>query len=104
MQNTDNLTTILVSVITVLFSAGAWKFYENRLKLKVETYKNEKNEQTMYRDDLKDRVKKLEELLTESSKEKDEMRYQILILTKEVSELRVKVSFLEKENERLKNV
>jgi hypothetical protein len=35
--------------------------------------------------------------------EKDQMRDQILNLTREVSELRVKVTFLEKENERLKN-
>ncbi len=58
----------------------------------------------MYRDDLRERVRRLEQLLQESSEEKDEMRDQILSLTKEVSELRVKVTFLEKENERLKNV
>jgi predicted nuclease with TOPRIM domain len=58
----------------------------------------------MFRDDLRERVKRLEQLLQESSEEKDEMRDQILSLTKEVSELRVKVSFLEKENERLKNI
>jgi hypothetical protein len=43
----------------------------------------------------------LEALLTESSKEKDEMRYLILQLTKEVAELRVKVQFLTDENESL---
>jgi predicted oxidoreductase len=64
---------------------------------------NERNEQNMYRDDLRERVKRLEKLLTESSLEKDQMRDQILNLTREVSELRVKVTFLEKENERLKN-
>ena len=37
---------------------------------------------------LRDRVKKLEKLLEESSIEKDEMRDQILSLTQEVSELR----------------
>ena len=36
--------------------------------------------------------------------QKDEMRQQILDLTKEVSELRIKVAFLEKENDRLKNI
>jgi hypothetical protein len=57
----------------------------------------------MYRDDLRDRVKRLEKLLVDSSEEKDIMRDQILSLTKEVSTLHVKVDFLEKENERLKN-
>ena len=104
MKGPDSITTIIVTLITVLTSAGAWKFYENRMKIKAETDMSEKKEQNLYRDDLRDRVKKLEKLLEQSSIEKDEMRNQILSLTKEVSELRTKVSFLEKENERLKNL
>lgn len=104
MELFDNLTTIIISLVTVIFSAGAWKFYETRIKLKAESDKDEKTEQNMYRDDLRERVKNLESLLKQSSKEKDEMREQILSLTQEVSELRTKVAFLEKENERLKNI
>ncbi len=104
MAAIDNISTVIVTVFTVLFSAGAWKFYETRMKLKARDAQDEKNDQNMYRDDLRERVKRLEQLLQESSEEKDEMRDQILSLTKEVSELRVKVSFLEKENERLKNI
>jgi hypothetical protein len=104
MKGPDSITTIIVTLITVLTSAGAWKFYENRMKIKAETDMSEKKEQNLYRDDLRDRVKKLEKLLEQSSIEKDEMRNQILSLTQEVSELRTKVSFLEKENERLKNL
>lgn len=104
MELFDNLTTIIISLVTVIFSAGAWKFYETRIRLKAESDKDEKTEQNMYRDDLRDRVKNLESLLQQSSKEKDEMRQQILSLTQEVSELRTKVAFLEKENERLKNI
>ena len=104
MELFDNLTTIIISLVTVIFSAGAWKFYETRIKLKAESDKDEKTEQNMYRDDLRERVRNLESLLQQSSKEKDEMREQILSLTQEVSELRTKVAFLEKENERLKNI
>lgn len=104
MKGPDSITTIIVTLITVLTSAGAWKFYENRMKIKAETDMSEKKEQNLYRDDLRERVKKLEKLLEQSSIEKDEMRNQILSLTQEVSELRTKVSFLEKENERLKNL
>ena len=57
-----------------------------------------------YRDDLKARVRNLESLLAQSSTEKDEMRQQVLQLTAEVHTLRVKVDFLEKENQRLRNV
>ncbi len=104
MAAIDNISTVLVTLFTVLFSAGAWKFYETKMKLKAKDAQDEKNDQNMYRDDLRERVRRLEQLLQESSEEKDEMRDQILSLTKEVSELRVKVSFLEKENERLKNI
>jgi len=100
----DSITTIIITLITVLTSAGAWRFYEKKMKLQAETDKSDKKEQNLYRDDLRDRVKKLEKLLEESSIEKDEMRDQILSLTQEVSELRTKVTFLEKENDRLKNL
>ena len=52
--------------------------------------------------DLKKRVAKLEDLLEESAREKDELRNSVLKLTEEVASLRTKVEFLEKENERLK--
>jgi hypothetical protein len=100
----DNITTAVVTLITVLFSAGAWKFYETKMKLKAELMKGEKNDQNMYRDDLRERVRNLERLLNVSADEKDEMREQILSLTEEVGVLRTKVAFLEKENERLRNV
>jgi cytochrome c-type biogenesis protein CcmH/NrfG len=104
MKEMDSITTIIITLITVLTSAGAWRFYEKKMKLQAETDKSDKKEQNLYRDDLRDRVKKLEKLLEESSIEKDEMRDQILSLTQEVSELRIKVTFLEKENDRLKNL
>ena len=100
----DNLTTIVVTLITVIFGAGGWKFYESRMKLKAEQDTDEQTEKNIYRDDLRQRVRNLESLLKESSEEKDEMRSQILALTQEVSALRVKVDFLEKENDRLKNI
>jgi predicted nuclease with TOPRIM domain len=56
----------------------------------------------LYRDDLKSRVKNLETLLANSADEKEELRTQVLNLTAEVNALRVKVEFLEKENQRLK--
>ena len=100
----DNLTTVIVTIVTVLFSAGAWKFYEKRIKLKTELEREDRTDQNMYRDDLRDRVRRLEQLLTDSAIEKDLMRDQILSLTKEVSTLHVKVEYLEKENQRLKNI
>ena len=100
----DSVTEIVTIVGGVLGTAGLWKFAEARMKIKAEQKKDEEknNDGIQYRDDLKRRVSKLEELLVESAKEKDELRQSVLKLTEEVSALRTKVEFLEKENERLK--
>jgi len=100
-----DFTQILITVITVAGSTGIWQFIstrykENKAKEKFETLNSDG---VQYRDDLKSRVRNLESLLAQSSEEKDEMREQVLQLTAEVHALRVKVEFLEKENERLKN-
>lgn len=101
----DNFGQIAITAIGVLGSASIWKYFESRLKVKAEQRKNqrENSDTNQYRDDLKNRVKNLESLLAQSSDEKEEMRKQILNLTAEVHELRVKVEFLTKENQRLAN-
>ena len=53
---------------------------------------------------IDERIAKLEALLEKASVEKDEMRQIILKLTEQVAELRVKVEFLEEENEYLNNL
>ena len=99
----DSFGQIAITAIGVLGSASVWKYFESRLKVKAQQRKNqrENSDTTQYRDDLKNRVKNLESLLAQSSDEKEQMRKQILNLTAEVHELRVKVEFLTKENLRL---
>lgn len=91
----NNLTTIIVSLITVLFGGGAWKFYEFLVKKKSDDKKIELSEQTMYRDDLKNRVAKLEE-------DKEECMKSLMEISSKLSALETKVVFLEKENSELK--
>lgn len=91
----NSIYTVLITVITVLGSASAWKYYEKRAMTR------ERAENFM-KDECRERIIKLEVLLERSAKEKDEMRDEILKLTSQVSELRVKVEFLEKENKELK--
>ena len=102
----DPVVQIIITVIGVLGSASIWKFLETRLKDKSDNRKFElqNNDGVQYRDDLKDRVRNLETLLAKSADEKDELRNFVLELTAEVNSLRVKVEFLETENQRLKNV
>jgi len=95
MQEVNNMWTVLVTAITVLGGTTAFRYYERR------AIHREKDEDFI-RHDCKDRITKLEALLEESSKEKDEMRVLILKLTSEVAELRVKVEYLNNENTKLK--
>jgi peptidoglycan hydrolase CwlO-like protein len=94
MEN-SNLWTVLITAITVLGSTSAFRYYERRALHK-------ERDDEFIRHDCKDRISKLEALLEESSKEKDDLRNLILKLTSEVAELRVKVDFLTQENTKLK--
>ena len=65
------------------------------MEAKREKQKDEKSEQTIYRDDLKARVDKLESY-------KDDTMEIIANLKSDLAELRVTVKFLQAENEVLK--
>ena len=90
----DNLYTVIISIVTVLGSAGAFRYYEKRQMHK-------ERDEDFIRHDCKDRISKLEALLEQSAKEKDDLRGMVLALTKEVAALSVKVEYLTKENEEL---
>jgi peptidoglycan hydrolase CwlO-like protein len=90
----ENIYSVVITAITVLGGTTAFRFYEKRAMRK------EKDEEFI-RHDCKDRITKLETLLVESSKEKDELRSMVLALTKEVAALSVKVEYLTKENDKL---
>lgn len=96
-MNTETLWSVVVTAITVLGSASAWRFYEKRAERK------EKDEDFV-RNDCRDRIAKLEVLLEDSSSEKDKMRELILSLTEKVAALSVKVEFLQKENSELHTI
>lgn len=95
----DGYIQIIITIVGVLGSASVWKYMEARLKAKSadkQTSLNN-NDTVQFRDDLKARVTRLEELLEESSSK-------VLTLTAEVNQLRTEVKFLTKENDRLKNL
>jgi hypothetical protein len=93
MEN-QSIWTVLVTAVTVLGSASAWRFYEKRADKK-------ERDDDFIRNDCRDRISKLEGLLVASSEEKDNMRKTILSLTEKVAQLTVKVEFLQKENSKL---
>jgi hypothetical protein len=83
----ENIYTVLMTAITTLGGAAAWRYYEKRASRKEE-------DERFIRNDCQSRISKLELLLEQSSEEKDEMRAQILKLVEEVSALRVEIKYL----------
>lgn len=90
----ENIYSVIITAITVLGGTGAFRYYEKRAMRK------EKDDEFI-KHDCKDRITKLETLLQESSREKDDLRNMVLQLTKEVAALSVKVEYLTKENDKL---
>jgi hypothetical protein len=94
--------TIVITLITVLTSTAAWKFWERKLAIQTKKEMIGHRDDMMYRDDLRERVVKLETLLEESAKDKELMRVTITELTAEVAKLHIQVDYLQKENDRLR--
>ena len=89
-MQTESIYAVIITLITVLGSAGAWRYYEKRAQEK-------KEEEDYIKDDCARRIDRLEQLLEKSSREKDELREKILELTKDLAELSIKVKTLEQE-------
>lgn len=90
----ENIYSVLITAITVLGSAAAFRFYEKK------SLRKERDEEFI-RHDCRDRIAKLEALLVQSAKEKDELRKMVLDMTAKVAELTVKVEYLTRENDKL---
>lgn len=94
----------IITIATVLGSAGAWQFYQSRMKMKHVERTEDRSEQTMFRDDLRERVAVLEQKLEESYNEKQNVMKELTDVLQTLAEYKVRIEFLEKENDRLKNV
>jgi uncharacterized coiled-coil protein SlyX len=94
MDMDNNIFSVLITAITVLGGASAWRFYEKRADRK------EKDEEFI-RHDCKDRISKLEGQLQQSYIDNTELRKQILELTAMVAKLQTQVDFLTKSTKQL---
>ena len=84
----ENIYSVIITAITVLGGSAAFRFYEKRAE------KKDKDDDFI-RHDCKDRISKLEALLEISSKEKEQMRAQILELSTMVAKLQTQIQYLE---------
>jgi molecular chaperone GrpE (heat shock protein) len=67
-MNSESIWTVLVTIVTVLGSTSAWKYYEKRAESK-------KDDDNFIKQDCRDRISKLEALLQESSEEKERLQH-----------------------------
>ena len=96
----DGIAYLLIALITALGSAGAWKFYND--------WRRDRREDAAHyskfiKEDYRERLDSVEEQLRDAVEEKEQLWERVLQLTKEISELNMKVKFLEQENEKLKS-
>jgi len=91
----ENIYTVIITAITTLGGAGAWRYFEKRAAHK-------EDDERFIRQDCQSRISKLETLLEESSKEKDELRSMVLKLSVQVAELTTKIAYLETQNRKEK--
>ena len=94
----DNSTQLILAVVTLLGSAGIWKYAEARLRVKADLKKEEQStsDTVLYRDDLKSRVEEMDKALKEANKE-------LLALTQKVAKLETENTFLRREIDILKS-
>ena len=100
----EYIFTVIITALTVLFSAEAWRYYRSKLNINYNKESMAEKKERAYVESLEQRVCKLEDLLGSSSAEKDDLRDKVIDLTAEVATLRERVKSLEAENDRLKRV
>ena len=101
------ILTVVGSVIAALTSTKAWDYYAKRAEKRDKEKIVEDKEKNLYRDDLKDEVSKLREELKAAYKEKEDQmvkfQEEITQLAQDLAAMRVRVEFLEKENQHLRD-
>jgi septal ring factor EnvC (AmiA/AmiB activator) len=89
----ENFYTVLITIVTTLGGASAWRYYEKRASHK-------EDDERFIRNDCATRIAKLEALLSESEKQKDELRAMVLTLSTELAKLQTEVAFLQTANKK----
>jgi|TARA_B100000282_G_scaffold253198_1_gene198326 uncharacterized protein YlxW (UPF0749 family) len=102
----SNLESILIALVCGLTSANAWQYYQKRIQALLELEREEKKEKNQYQDKLAKEVDELKEKLSKIYKQREEelnsMNERILELSNELARMKVKIQYLEKENQELR--
>ena len=92
---TPELTTVLVALITSLFSAGGWTFYKAKLDAQKKDEEIIRQDNNLFRDDLRERVIKLEAKIDECEDGRENLMKDMISVRESLAEFKTRVSFLE---------
>ena len=94
--------TIVTALISALFGGGMWNFLNKKLASNKSLAKLNHETEAALRDNVIQRVDRLENLLMNASEEKKAMREQIQELIVQVTELKMEIKYLRSENKKLR--
>ena len=89
----ENIYTVIITAITTLGGASAWRYFEKRASHK-------EADERYIRNDCQSRISKLETLLERNSQEKDELRAVVLNLSTQVAKLQTEIQYLQAQSKK----
>lgn len=102
MLSVNPIITVVITVITVLGSSSAWRFYEKHLETKAKQKEKmllaAEKERAELKDNLRERVAILEAKLEKAEVRNIELHQEMLRLIEKIAILKTEVEFLRKEN------
>lgn len=105
--NMENFETIIIALISAVFSAKGWEHFQNKLLIAKEQKQAEMQDTHLYRDDLRTEVTRLREemiaLYADRDSERQSNADQFAQLKEQLAVFKTRVEFLEKEISTLEN-
>jgi hypothetical protein len=95
---TEIAIVIVTTAGTVLGGTSIWKYLETRAREKVKQAQENRKDENLYRDDLRERVAILESKLERADKEKHDLQQEMLKMIEKIATLSVEVEVLRREN------
>ena len=99
--------TIILTLIAALSSERAWRYWQKKQAAAVEEKQEDRKDQNLYRDDLRQEVERLRTelvaLYAARDKERKEMAENLADIREQLASFRTRVEYLERENSELRD-
>jgi predicted nuclease with TOPRIM domain len=99
----SDYTTMISAIVAALAGSKLWDWLQKRGENQLALQQKGDEKLAEYRDDLRDRVAKLEAIIDSQQNERIALLQQIGQLTAELAAMKVKLEFLERENSMLRD-